>query len=282
VGTPGGLEIDLIWDSSVRSATNWSSIEQAVISAAKIYTADFANPITLNIQVGFGEADGSALPFGATGESITNGDYVNYSYFDQALTNADATLAPGAVAAGLNALPASALAANSTSFFVASAEEKALGFTSSYSVDGYIGLAQGSTLAFSGTIGARQYDAVGVAAHEISEVMGRIGMEGSAANGGHYTPLDLFRYSAATNQPAPSLGAGTYFSTTLGVGAPLNSYNNPTNGGDSADWATTSANTDAYNAFGAPGVTTQVTATDLLEVAVLGYKPVGALTTVTA
>jgi hypothetical protein len=263
----------------VKSAANWSAIEKAVSSAASIYTKIFTNPIQLNIQVGLGEVDGMRLGFGAIGESVINGHYEPASYFDTALSTADGALAPGAVTAGESALPASTLTGNN--FFVASAEEKALGFHSTYAVDGYIGL-NGSSLALTGTIGARQYDAVGVAAHEISEVMGRLGMEGSAANGGYYTPLDLFRYTAAGHAAPSSQAAGTYFSTDLGVHA-LNSYNTPSNGGDSADWATSSAKTDAYNAFSTPGVTTQVTGTDLLEVAVLGYTaPASALTTVTA
>jgi hypothetical protein len=50
----------------------------------------------------------------------------------------------------------------------------------------------------------------------------------------------------------------------------LNSYNNPLNGGDSADWASSVLN-DSYDAFGTPGVITHVSATDLLELASLGY-----------
>lgn len=166
------------------------------------------------------------------------------------------------------------------SFFVASAEAKALGVVNALStvVDGYIGLAKGTILAFTGTPTSSQYDAVGVIAHELSEVMGRIGMEGS--NGGYYTPLDLFRYSAA-GTPDLTQSAG-YFSTDLGA-TTLNTYNDPKNGGDAADWATSTTNTlDAFDAFGNPGVVTQVTGADLLEVASLGYHPAGAMTTVPA
>jgi hypothetical protein len=279
VGAPNGLEINLIWDSSVQTASNWSAIEQAVISAAKIFTANFVNPIVLNIHVGLGEVDNMALGFGAIGESVINGDYVDSSTLTTALAKADAGLvSSGLMAANAVAAAASTLAANS-SFFVASAEEKVLGLQTSNTVDGYIGLSK-TGLAYTSAIGAGQYDAVGIAAHELSEVMGRLGMEGTAANGGHYTPLDLFRYSTATHQPAPSQGAGTYFWT--GAGTQINNYNNPTNGGDASDWATSSPATDAFNAFGTSGVTTQVTATDLLEVAALGYQPAGTLTTVTA
>jgi hypothetical protein len=125
-----------------------------------------------------------------------------------------------------------------------------------------------------GTMKLTQYDAVGVAAHELSEVMGRIGMEGTSLSATHtdiYTPLDLFRYSAA-NTPDIHPTAG-YFSTNDGV-TNLDGYNNPNNGGDAADWASSTANHfNAYDAFSNPGVVDQVTQADLLELAVLGYQP---------
>jgi hypothetical protein len=279
VGTAGGLQIDLLWDTSVQTASNWSDIEHTVVSAAQIFTAEFTTHAVLNIHVGLGEVNGSPLGAGALGESETQGYAVSYSTLTHALGIADANLvtsglmSPGAVTA------VSALA--SKTFFVASAEAKALGLVNptSTSIDGYIGLtSSGSLISFNGTIGASQYDGVGVAAHEISEVMGRIGIEGSGSP--YYTPLDLFRYSGL-NQPDLSPAAG-YFSTDMGATA-ANSFNNGGNGGDAADWATSSANAkDAFDAFGNPGVTTQVSSSDLLAVAVLGYHPAGALTPVTA
>lgn len=280
VGAATGLQIDLLWDSSVRAASNWSAIESAVVQAAKIFTSDFTNHAVLNIAVGLGEVAGSKLAAGALGESESLGYLTSYATVTKALTSADAGLvSSGQMAAG--AVTADTALSGST-FFLASAEAKALGLVNptSTGVDGYIGLTSGSALYYpagGGQIGASQYDAVGVAAHELSEVMGRLGMEGA---GGRYTPLDLFRYTAP-NTPGNTPAAG-YFSTNFGTTS-LNLFNNPANGGDAADWATTTANArDAFDAFGNPGVITQVTATDLLEVASLGYKPVGTLSTVTA
>jgi hypothetical protein len=277
VGSSAGLQINLIWDDSVRTAANWSDVETAVTAAAQIYTSAFATHAVLNIQVGLGEVDGSKLGPGALGESDTLGYAVGYSTLTNALGVADA----GLVSAGLMTAGAAADAALAAkTFFVAAAEAKALGLVNATSaaVDGYIGLTSSSALAFTGAPGANQYDAVGVAAHELSEVMGRIGIEGTGS--GDYTPLDLFRYSAA-HQPDTTPTAG-YFSTDLGATV-LNSYNNPANGGDASDWATLPANTtDAYDAFDNPGVTTGLTKTDLLEVAVLGYKLAGTLGPVTA
>jgi len=114
--------------------------------------------------------------------------------------------------------------------------------------------------------------------------MGRLGMEGATLGTYRnvYTPLDIFRYSSA-GHPDTHPTAG-YFSLNDGK-TNLGTYNNPANGGDASDWASLSTNTrDSYDAFDNPGVTTQVTATDLLEVAALGYQvaPGVTLTTQTA
>jgi hypothetical protein len=277
VGSSSGLEIDLIWDTSVQSASNWSDVENSVISAAQVFTSEFDTHAVLNIHVGYGEVNGQSLVNGALGESETQGYAVSYSQLTNALGQADASLvSSGQMAAG--AVTAVTALASKT-FFVASAEAKALGLVNATStvVDGFIGFATGSIISFNGVIGAAQYDGVGVAAHELSEVMGRIGAEGQ---GGEYTPLDLFRYTAL-NQPDLTSASGM-FSTNMGASA-LNTFNSGTNGGDSADWATLPSNAnDAFDAFGNPGVKTQVSTSDLLAVAVLGYHPAGPLVAVTA
>ena len=281
VGTSTGLDINLIWDSSVRSSANWSAIEAAVISAAEIYTQAFSNHVVINIAVGFGEIAGSRLGSNVLGESESYGYITNYSTVEGALSAHDG----GLVTSGLmssNALSADGPPTNAN-FFVTSAEAKALGLVSgsSTAIDGYIGLTNSSSLIYfpanGGSIGSSQYDAVGVAAHEISEVMGRLGMEGGTLSSYRdvYTPLDLFRYESPGIR---DLTATTgYFSATLGSGGAtnLNSYNNPANGGDPTDWASAGAAkavvNDAYDAFGTPGVITHLSATDILEDAVLGY-----------
>ena len=252
-----------------------AAIESAVTTAASIYTTLFgAHPEVVNIQVGFGDINGARLGPGALGESETSGYITNsYATVENLLSAADQNL----VNSGLMSQTATAAlqGLSGENFFIASAEAKALGLVSATGtgVDGYIGLTSSGLLALGATIGAAQYDAVGVAAHEISEVMGRIGMEGGALGTYHdvYTPLDIFRYSSS-GVPATSAGAADYFSLNNGVTS-LNTYNNPTNGGDASDWATLASNTlDAYDAFANPGVKMQVTGTDLLELAALGYQ----------
>lgn len=274
VGSSTGLEIDLIWDSSVRTSSSWQAIESAVVSAAEIYTKTFSNHVVLNIDVGFGEIDGKALAKNDLGESESNGYITGYKTVESALNSSDAALVKG------GEMTSNATAAlqglSGESFFVTSAEAKALGLVGASSeVDGYIGLNSSSLLSFGApghAVPSGQYDAVGVAAHEISEVMGRIGNEGeSLGSYKHvYDPLDIFRYSSAHDpDTAPTSG---YFSLNDGV-SDLGTYNNPSNGGDAADWASLRTDTqDSYDAFDNPGVVTLVTSDDLLEVASLGYQ----------
>ncbi len=286
VGPQNGLQINLIWDASVKGASNWSAIEAAVVSAAQVYTTSFSNHVTINIAVGLGEVAGSAMSSNALGQSMSKGYLVGFSSLTHALGTADAALVTSGQISANAITAASSLA--SANFFVTSAQAKAIGLASANStaIDGSIGLTQSpSALYFAangGAIKSSQYDAIGVAAHEISEVLGRIGLEGSALNASThaYTALDLFRYTSAhVADLSPSAG---YFSTNLGV-TNLANYNDPENGGDAADLASGTP-TNAFNAFGTPGVITQVTATDLLQLAVLGYHVAGTgkLTTINA
>src|SRR4029077_9597317 len=115
-------------------------------------------------------------------------------------------------------LPASDPISGTHSYWVPSAEEKALGLASNNtSLDGAVGFSSKTSWNYNSTTGGSQYDFVSTAEHEISEVMGRIGLGGGAVsdNGtivsNSYTPFDLFRYSAP-GQIAPASGSTAYFS----------------------------------------------------------------------
>lgn len=230
VGSSGGLQFDLIWDNSVRTSANWSAVESSVVAAARIYTNAFSNHAVLNIQVGFGEIGGAQLDADALGESQSNGYIVNYAMVTNALATADAGLVhagqmTAASVQGLQGL-------RGESFFLSSGEAKALNLVNPTApgVDGYIGLTNSGALYFpaaNGFIRSNQYDAVGVAAHELSEVMGRIGLEGRSLGSyaDVYTPLDIFRYSAP-HMPQTASAAG-YFSTNSGVPTSSSSTTQP-------------------------------------------------------
>ena len=272
VGNAHGLEIDLLWDTSVTSAANWRAIESSVVEAAELYTSLFTNHDVLNIAVGFGEVAGQALLPGALGESESLGYIVpNDGTVDAALGAADAGLvhahlmSPDAV----NALDGQ----TGASFFITAANAKALGLVDpAAGLDGFIGLSNSEPISF-GRLFRKdsQFDAFGIVAHELSEVMGRVGLEGASLGPFNdvYTPLDEFRYTApGLPDLTPSAG---YFSLNDGH-TPLLPFNDPHNGGDAADWATARSTTgNAFNAFSPTGAAF-VTPVDILAVAALGYQ----------
>ena len=166
-------------------------------------------------------------------------------------------------------------------------------------LDGYIGFGNLSNTGYSWNLAATttgqntgtgssppQFDLQSVALHEISEVLGRIGMEGATVINNHatYTPLDLFNFAPPPATPgtlalSPSSG---YFSTDNGH-TNLGWFNNNPYG-DIADWASyqypTQADTqglptgsnveDAFAAFGYPGYNGDISTSDLEVMAALG------------
>jgi hypothetical protein len=288
VSVPGGdLDIRLVWDASVAKAP--SGFTTAVIDAAKLYVADFAGSNRgvgteiININVGYGEIGGSSMAANALGESESYGYLVNYATVTQALSAEGYSFTASNEPTG-------------GQFFVTSAEAKAFGLVSAGAsgTDGFIGF---STLAgtgyhwnFAAVVGASNtgtgtgaFDFEAVVWHEISEVMGRIGMEGGQTYNGvrTYTPLDLFDFKSPGVLALS--GSGGYFSLDNGA-TPLGRYNNANvNGGDITDWASASnigqsatwgligGTQDAYDAFEYPAVNGDVSGSDLAEDVALGY-----------
>jgi len=250
--------INLSYDSSVASAP--IGFKSSLNGLVSFLQTTFTDPVTVNIAVGYGELAGT--PTSSLGASRTYLQTYSYSQLKSALM-ADATSATD------NSANASLPATNplgSSSYLIATAEAKALGLLSSTSnLDGYIGF--GSSFAFdydrSNGISNGQYDFYAVAAHEITEVMGRHLWGGSPG----YTALDLFHFSAPGVRTFSATTPG-YFSTDNGVTNIDNFNTNP--GGDSGDWAASAGN-DAFLAFTGSGVLDAISATDLKVMDVLGW-----------
>ena|SRR5438270_9837864 len=77
VGASGGLQFDLIWDSSVAKAP--TGFQTAVANTVSYLASLYATPEVVNIHIGWGEVNGQSLSPGAIGESQTNGYLTNYS-----------------------------------------------------------------------------------------------------------------------------------------------------------------------------------------------------------
>src|SRR5438874_5511277 len=82
IGTPGGLVFNITYDSSVNSAP--AGFTAAVSYVANYYSSMFSDPITINLDIGWGEIAGQSLG-GALGESETYLDGFSYSQLRSAL-----------------------------------------------------------------------------------------------------------------------------------------------------------------------------------------------------
>jgi VCBS repeat-containing protein len=261
-----GFVINVVYDSSVANAP--SGFTAAVAAVVNYYESVITTPVTITIDVGYGEIAGQSLGSGALGESETYLTSVSYAALQSALVKNANAIGDTAAAASLpSASPVSG------QFWVSTAEAKALGLAgASTSVDGYVGFASNANFAYSEAsgVGASQYDFYSVVAHEISEVMGRQVMVGeSFAGTTGYEPLDLFHYSAAGVRDFSGTTAG--YASANGGSTSLDAFNtNP--GGDFGDWASSAGN-DAFNAYANPGVVNAVSASDLALLGLLGWDP---------
>jgi hypothetical protein len=258
-----GLVINIIWDASAANAP--AAFKSVVESVVQFYESQFSNPVTLNIDVGWGEVAGTPVTT-ALGESESYLQPFSYSQIVSALAQ---NASSNAQASAVNSLPSSA--PNSNEYYLNLANATALGLiTGTTTLDGAVGFS--STLPFSYSMTsapAGQYYLYGVVAHELSEVMGRISL---LAYGGATSLMDLFRYTSK-GVLATSGTQSSYFSDNGGATS-LNPFN-ASPSGDFGDLSNGAGN-NAFNAFSSAGVVDAVTSNDLTMMNVLGYNLVSA------
>jgi hypothetical protein len=127
---------------------------------------------------------------------------------------------------------------------------------------------------FSGAIALKTFDFHGIAAHEIAEVMGRLGLSGA---NNKFTLIDNFSY-VGPGMKGLGGGAGNFFSIDNGVTLLKEFNNSAANHLDTRDWE--KGTNDAFNQFSNSGVVNAVTAVDLQLMDVIGYgrvNPIGSL-----
>jgi hypothetical protein len=208
---------------------------------------------------------------GVFGQSNTFLDSLSYSTL-RTLMLADAKTADDATATGAGgSITAADPVSGTHTWWVTTAQAKAIGLTAdNLSNDGTTTFGAGFNFTFAGPVAAGTYDFQGVAAHEISEVMGRLGISGGTIgnNPNSYSLIDLFSYTGAGARglnPGPNENFSINNGTTL-----LKLYNNAlANGLDTKDWAP--GTNDAFNQFSNSGVTNPVSDVDLREMDVIGY-----------
>lgn len=274
--TPSGsssLVINISWDSSVQSAP--SGFTSAVMTAAQYLESQFTDPVTLNLSIGYGEVNGTALGSNALGASESYLNSYSYSSLRSALT-ADASSAVDQSAAA--SLPASSPV--NGQFWTTTAQAKALGLAAATgtSTDGYIGFSSALPFTYNDSSGVASgtYDFNGVALHEMTEVMGRMLFTGGTVAGyaNSYTLLDLMHYSAAGARDFSASTPG-YFSVDNGQ-TNLGNFNT-VSGGDAGDWSSTMGY-NSFDAFSYSGVVNPVTTNDLREIDAIGWNRAGIVT----
>ncbi len=260
-GPAHALSFNLTWDASTANAP--AGFTAAFLNAIDFYQTSFTNPIIVNLSVGWGEVGGTAISNGALGESSLKEIGTSYTNVSSALSS---VAAPGY-------LPASDPTGGRT-IYMSTANAKALGFNlpHPHSLDGSVGFDSSAIWTFNPNQRAQKdaYDFIGVAEHEISEVLGRYSALDPSCTSGAACPesvLDLYRYTHAGTLDLT--GTQAYFSQDGGQTA-INTFNGDLSSGDLGDWAVQKT-VDAFNYALPSGKELPVSAGDRQEMASLGY-----------
>jgi hypothetical protein len=256
------MNLNVSFDQAV--GTLAPGLVAAVNYVVNYFDALFTNNVTVNIHLGYGEAEGSPLSAGDLGESQANFASVSYQQAVGAFESAEQV--------GPATLPGSSPFAAGT-LWLTTAQERALDFlpANSAEIDGWVGVSNTTPFSYAANVtpAPGEYYFIGVLEHEFTEVMGRVSFIGAHLGGTQsYSLMDLYRFSAPG---AHQTGTGTpaYFSIDNGI-TNLDNWNTNV-GGDLGDWAA-SAGPDAFLAFSPSGHIENISTADLTLMNAIGWN----------
>ena len=256
------------------SVPGW--LQATINNVANLFDKAFSNNIDVRIEFGFQSFQALQVPTAAA-KSIPNYGYQSYEDVRAALAQGSFA-SRYAVAGGMPASDPTPQGGAGDVFKVTFALEKALGLHD-LSVnprlnDGAITLSSDRSWNTDPSADPTQsIDTIGVLEHEITEVLGRVGILGKSDGHGNtlYGPMDLFRFDRRSGTVRRDFSAvpGSYFSLRGHVA--IEHFNNL--GGDFADWSYTGSYAVAQDAFGAgdPEAQAYFSRNDLMVMRSLGY-----------
>lgn len=235
-------------------------------AAAKVFTDAFTDNIHVNITV---DAVTDPKVFGRSFPGFVSISYADL--FDR--FSAFASTQNDAIAIGPGGSMTATDPTNGTGTWqLTRSQAKALGvIPDDTKDDGGTTFGVGNAFTFSGPIAAGTFDFQGVAAHEIAEVMGRLGLSGGNNS---FSLIDNFSYSGPGVKTLQG-GKGNFFSINNGVTLLKEFNDSSANHLDTRDWA--AGTNDAFNQFSNGSVRNPVSAVDLQLMDVIGYGTVKAI-----
>jgi len=262
------LTFNITYDSSVLASTNATQITNAFAFATQSFSDAFTNSATIKITVYWGPTGPftNGISLGQSQFPLTDSSYSE-------ITNAlRAHRASAADTNSVASLPATD-PTPSKNWLVAFAEARVLGLLplSDPTEDGEIGFATNVSYTFdpNNRSVTGKYDFIGVAQHELSEVMGRDFYDLTT----YFVPNDLFRFTNSAARNFNPDATNVYFSVDNGFTVLKLFYTNQFLG-DIQDWKS-SAVPDSFNALSGSGHVNPMGTADFIAMDVLGYNSPG-------
>ncbi len=256
------LSFHITYDSSVTTLTNAADFENAFATAAETFSDLFTNVATVNLSVYFTNEFG-------LGQSHFQLASSSYTGIKNALSSHRASAVDSNAVASLPGTDPT----STGKWLVPLPEARVLGIwpTNDATEDGEISFSTNVSYTFdpNNRSVSTKFDFIGVAQHELSEILGRAtaGLDGGIG----YVPYDLFRF---TNSGVRSLTIASttnaYFSLDDGATALRFFYTNHL-AGDIQDWKTTNT-PDSFDAFVTSGHINPISTVDITAMDVLGYN----------